>query len=112
MTDLPSSAAGGWLGRPCAYVSISHASFGTGFDFSTLHSPDKFGDVAMLYRNRTRPPGSLRDRLLAMAKLARQRAEACPEGPVRDSLLRKADQTERTAAIEQWIGSPGASPPE
>ena len=60
-----------------------------------------------MHRNCTRPAGSLRDRLLAMAKLARQKAEACT-----DDLLRKAAQTERTAAIEEWINSPGAAPPE
>jgi hypothetical protein len=47
-----------------------------------------------------------------MAKLARQKAEACTDDQVRDRLLRKAAQTERTAAIEEWINSPGAVPPE
>lgn len=44
-----------------------------------------------------RPTGSLQDRLLAMARLARQKAASCPAGPERDALLRKAEQTERTA---------------
>lgn len=65
-----------------------------------------------MHRNRTRPAGSLRDRLLAMAKLARQKAEACTDDQARELLLRKAAQTERTAAIEEWINSPGAVPPE
>ena len=65
-----------------------------------------------MHRNRARPAGSLRDRLLAMAKLAREKAEACTDDQVRDLLLRKAAQTERTAAIEEWINSPGATPPE
>jgi hypothetical protein len=65
-----------------------------------------------MHRNPSRPDGSLRDRLLAMAKLARRKAEACPVGPDRDLLLRKAEQTERTAAIEEWITSPGAPPPK
>jgi hypothetical protein len=65
-----------------------------------------------VHRNRTRPAGSLRDRLLAMAKLARQKAEACTDDQVRDLLLSKAAQTERTAAMEEWINSPGAVPPE
>ena len=60
----------------------------------------------------TRPPGSLHERLIAMAKLARHKAAACPAGPERDTLLKKAEQTERTAAIEAWIASPGALPPE
>jgi len=63
-------------------------------------------------QHRMRPPGSLRERLLAMAKLARHKAAACPAGPERDTLLRKAEQTERTAEIEAWIASPGALPPE
>lgn len=63
-------------------------------------------------RSWQRPPGSLHDRLIAMARLARQRAANCPAGPERDTLLRKAEQTERTAAIEAWIASPGAPPPE
>jgi hypothetical protein len=65
-----------------------------------------------VHRNRTRPAGSLRDRLLAMAKLARQKAEACTDDQVRELLLRKAVHTERTAAIDEWINSPGAAPPE
>lgn len=59
-----------------------------------------------------RPPGSLHDRLLAMANLARQKAAGCPAGPERETLLRKAEQTERTAAIEAWIASPRTPPPE
>lgn len=59
-----------------------------------------------------RPPGSLHDRLIGMAMLARKKAAACPAGPERDMLLRKAEQTERTAAIEAWISSPGAPPPD
>jgi hypothetical protein len=66
----------------------------------------------MTVRNRVRPPGSLRDRLIAMAKLARQKAEACHDDEVKQLLLRKADQSERTAAMEEWINSPGAAPPE
>lgn len=63
-------------------------------------------------RTPKRPPGSLNDRLMAMARLARQKATDYPAGPERDMLLRKADQTERTAEIEAWIASPGAPPPE
>ena len=64
-----------------------------------------------MHRNRTRPADSLRDRLLAMAKLARQKAEACTDDQARELLLRKAAHTERTAAMEKWINSPGAAPP-
>jgi hypothetical protein len=47
-----------------------------------------------------------------MAKLARGKAEACSDPQIKELLLRKADQSERAAAIEEWIGSPGAPPPE
>ena len=63
-------------------------------------------------RNPQRLPVSLRDRLIAMATLARQKADNCPAGSERNALLRKAEQTERSAAIEAWITSPGAPPPE
>jgi hypothetical protein len=63
-------------------------------------------------RNRARPPGSLRERLLAMARVARRKAQQVPDGPARRELLRKADQSERTAAVEKWIRSPGLEPPE
>jgi hypothetical protein len=35
-----------------------------------------------------------------------------PDGPARCELLRKADQSERTVAVEKWIRSPGLEPPE
>ena len=63
-------------------------------------------------RNRARPPGSLRERLLAMARVARRKAQQVPDGPARRELLRKADQSERTAAGEKWLRSPGLEPPE
>jgi hypothetical protein len=63
-------------------------------------------------RNRARPAGSLKERLLAMARVARRRAQQLPDGPARCELLRKADQSERTVAVEKWIRSPGLEPPE
>ena len=38
-----------------------------------------------------------------MARLARQQADACSDDQAREAFLRKAEQTERTAAIEEWI---------
>jgi hypothetical protein len=55
-------------------------------------------------RNRSRASGSLQQRLKQMARIARQKAEALPAGDERDRLLRKADQSERSAAMED--GSP------
>jgi hypothetical protein len=66
----------------------------------------------VMQRNRSRPSSSLRDRLLSMANLARQKAETYPEGPERERLIKKAEQTERTAAIHEWISMPGAEMPE
>src|ERR1700733_13630906 len=86
-------------------------SKGTESQPSAFSARINLGD-RIVHRNRTRQAGSLRDRLLAMAKLARQKAEACTDDQVRELLLRKAAQTERTAEIEEWINSPGAAPPE
>jgi hypothetical protein len=47
-----------------------------------------------------------------MAKLARQKAEACSDPQVKERLMRKADQSERTAAVAEWITSEGLPPPE
>jgi len=94
------------LGRPPAFVFQGNGSLPSAF-LARINSGDR-----IVHRNRTRPAGSLRDRLLAMANLARQKAEACTDDQIRELLLRKAAQTERTAAIEEWINSPGAAPPE
>lgn len=66
----------------------------------------------MLQPHPQRPPGTLQERLIAMAKLARRRAEKLPPGTARDTLLRKADMTERTAAMGAWVTSRGAPVPE
>ncbi len=63
------------------------------------------------FRNRIRPPGTLQARLLAMARIARRKAKELPEGPQRLQLLQKADQSERTAALERWLNSSGLEPP-
>jgi hypothetical protein len=47
-----------------------------------------------------------------MANIARQKAETLPEGDERDRLLRKADQSERSAAMEEWLSTPGLPLPE
>jgi hypothetical protein len=47
-----------------------------------------------------------------MAKLAREKADACADSQVKELLLRKADQSERTAAVAEWIMSEGLPPPE
>jgi hypothetical protein len=58
-------------------------------------------------RNRTRPPGSVQERLLAVARIARRKAEPLPESPIRWRLLQKAEESERSAEMERWLTSPG-----
>jgi len=60
-------------------------------------------------RNRKRPAGSLQERLLAMAELARRRAEEIPEGEERKKLLQQAELTERSADIEAWLAPTASS---
>lgn len=60
-------------------------------------------------RNRKRPAGSLQECLLAMAELARRRAEEMPEGEERKKLLQKAELTERSAGIETWLAPTASS---
>jgi hypothetical protein len=69
-------------------------------------------DSGKKHRNRKRPPGSLRQRLLALARIARRRAEELPPGALREKLLKKAELSERSAAIESWLSSPGAELPD
>jgi hypothetical protein len=58
-------------------------------------------------RERTRPPVSLQERLLAMARIARRKAEPLPESPIRWRLLQKAEESERSAEMERWLTSSG-----
>ena len=58
------------------------------------------------------PTPSLQQRLHDMARTARRRADELPPGHERNDLLRKAEQAERSAAIETWIMSPGLRPPD
>lgn len=41
-----------------------------------------------------------------------RKADACADSQVKELLLRKADQSERTAAVAEWIMSEGLPPPE
>jgi hypothetical protein len=47
-----------------------------------------------------------------MANLAMRKAAELPPGPGREALLRKANQVRRSAAINAWINTPGAPPPD
>jgi hypothetical protein len=74
--------------------------------------PEKMEEASMgVPHKQTRPPGSLQARLLAMARIARRKAEPLPESPIRWRLLQMAEQSERSAAMERWLSSPGRTRP-
>jgi hypothetical protein len=58
-------------------------------------------------RNPSRPLGSLQQRLLTLARIARRRADEASDEALRMRLLQKAKQSERSAAIKNWLRSPG-----
>jgi len=63
-------------------------------------------------RNRTRPSATLQARLLASAEAARRKAAALPLGAAKNTLLRKAELVERTAATAKWVATPRSPLPE
>jgi len=63
-------------------------------------------------RRRLRQELSLKERLLASAREARDRAALLPPGPERQKLLRDARQLKITADLDSWISSTGLAPPK
>ncbi|HLG80149.1 MAG TPA: hypothetical protein VKY22_03970 [Bradyrhizobium sp.] len=63
-------------------------------------------------RFQLRQDKSLGERLIAEAKLAREKAEQLPAGEERKALLKKARQAETQADIDKWLDSSGLRPPE
>jgi hypothetical protein len=55
---------------------------------------------------------SFPDRLAEEAERLHAEAEKLPHGHERDLLLRKARQTETAAHVNEWLTSPGLSPPK
>jgi hypothetical protein len=55
---------------------------------------------------------SFPDRLAEEAERLRAEAEKLPHGHERDLRLRKARQTETAAHVNEWLTSPGLSPPK
>jgi hypothetical protein len=55
---------------------------------------------------------SFPDRLAEEAERLRAGAEKLPHGHELDLLLRKARQTETAAHVNEWLTSPGRSPPK
>jgi hypothetical protein len=66
----------------------------------------------IIRRTRVKHEASFHDRLLKSAQDAREQAARLPEGTPRERMLLKAMQSERAAAIDNWISSSGAHPPE
>jgi hypothetical protein len=63
-------------------------------------------------RRRFKQNLSLRDRLARFAKETRETAELLPPGPLRDELLRKADQADTAAHLDDWVNPRGLQPPK
>jgi hypothetical protein len=55
---------------------------------------------------------SLKDRVIAFAADARDKANLLPPGPERDILLKKARQADTAAHIDEWASSPGLQSPK
>lgn len=55
---------------------------------------------------------TLGDRLKKEARNLRKQAEGMPPSIRRDELLRKAEQTETAAHMNEWLASPGFRPPK
>jgi hypothetical protein len=54
---------------------------------------------------------TLEDRLAYEAKRLREQAKVLPPGCEKDSLIRKARQTETASHMSEWLRSPGLQPP-
>jgi hypothetical protein len=58
-------------------------------------------------RNRTKQTQSLQERLQLSAKRARELARRMSPGKDRDILLRRAEQSEVTSNLTDWLSAPG-----
>jgi len=58
-------------------------------------------------RNRSRPIGTLQERLVAFARGHREKAATLPKGPERDALLKKADQADNMVHMDYLLGTNG-----
>lgn len=55
------------------------------------------------FRNRFKQTRPLEERLVEHATLLREEAKALLPGPVRDAILRRAEQAETAADMGQWL---------
>lgn len=66
----------------------------------------------MKRRRRFKQNLSLRDRLTAWADQVREQAKKLPPGPERNAQLKRADQADVAAHLDEWANSPGLQPPK
>jgi hypothetical protein len=66
----------------------------------------------ILGRRHFRQELSLKERLLASAREARDRAALLPPGPERQKLLRDARLFKTTADLDSWLSSAGLARPK
>lgn len=55
---------------------------------------------------------SLKERPIALAQEAREKATALQAGTEQENLLKKARQANTAAHIDDWVNSPGLQPPK
>jgi hypothetical protein len=63
-------------------------------------------------RRRFRQEMSVKERLLASAREARDRAALLPPGPKQRKLLRDARYLKTVADLDRWLSSPGLTAPK
>jgi hypothetical protein len=63
-------------------------------------------------RRRIKQDKSLKERLAAFAKDARDRAALLPSGPEREALLREVSRADTASHLDDWINSTGLQPPK
>ena len=69
-------------------------------------------ETTVVRRRRFKQVLPLKERLLTIAREAKERAATLPPGPERQALLRQARETKIAAELEDWLNSPGLQPPK
>ncbi|RXT50595.1 hypothetical protein B5V03_06285 [Bradyrhizobium betae] len=64
----------------------------------------------MTQRRRIKQTHSLEQRLSTEAERLRAQAELLRPGPLRDAVIRKAEQAESASQMSTWLTSPGTQP--
>jgi hypothetical protein len=66
----------------------------------------------MSKRSRSKPPGSIQERLATFAKEMREKAARLPSGPEKEDLIQRARQAETTSQLDEWVNSAGLRAPK